>query len=200
MLVDGRYCRVAQFQLIVYEGQTYNSSPECGCSPANSPSAGISRATGKTMSLGPSLASGADAVKSAAKPRPRSAVNPWYSPSQPRGADRRSNEPAKWVCWQSTPPLPEWGNQASADSLASPGRSLRRLYQLTPTVPCESTAIEGSNAKALTRQTDCPLQPQQQGPAPLPMEPQAQLRAGASTGVRSGLQPPPPPRPQCGGS
>ena len=35
----------------------------------------------KKMSVGPSSAKGADAVKSAPKPRPGSAASPWYSPN-----------------------------------------------------------------------------------------------------------------------
>ena len=62
---------------------------------------------------------------------------------------RRSVEPATWICRQDAPRLPEYANQTSAVSAASPGLSLRRSYQVTPTVPCESTAIAGA--------TICPL-------------------------------------------
>src|SRR4051794_34048856 len=41
---------------------------------------------------------------------------------------------------------------------ASPGRSLRRSYQVTPTVPRASTAIEGRNANAVTPDTAMEVQ------------------------------------------
>src|SRR5438034_940938 len=81
-------------------------------------------------------------------------ASPWYSPSRPNpegiGALRRSNGPATCVWLHDPPPSSECANQTSVVSGRSPERSLRWSYQRTPTVPCLSTAIAGSNANAVT--------------------------------------------------
>jgi hypothetical protein len=69
-----------------------------------------------------------------------------------------SNRPATCVCCQVSPRSWDPANQASAVNAASPGRSLRRSYHVTPTVPCASTAIDGTNANALTPVTAVEVQ------------------------------------------
>src|SRR3954462_6660956 len=101
------------------------------------------------MSLGLSTACGAVMVSTPTNPQSPPA-SPWYSPIRWFGAVRRSNGPARCPCRQVAPPSPDWANHASVVSSVSPGRSLRMSYQLTPTVPCPSTAMTGSNANADT--------------------------------------------------
>src|SRR4051794_16473194 len=103
----------------------------------------------KKMSLGPFLACGAAMVTTPAKPV-RNPTSPWYSPIQSVGAVRRSKGPARCDWRQVAPRSDERANQTSVVSMASRGTSRRRSYQSRPTVPCESTAIAGSNAKAVT--------------------------------------------------
>lgn len=51
-----------------------------------------------------------------------------------------------WICDQDAPRSFDEANQRSPLRTASPGTSLRRSYQVMPTVPFKSTPTAGSNA------------------------------------------------------